>query len=121
MKKSLVNIVFVACWVVMAACLAFEGMILAFEGFPYYEHLESLTRFLGFVWILTGLSCFFYRRWPVLSVVGGATILLVNSVDLWQRDPETHYLEWFLYMHSVVARQLNRGLRRHIFQRFSAI
>src|ERR1035438_4539295 len=54
-----------------------------FEGFPYYEHLELLTRILGFVWILTGLSCYFYLRWPVLPVVGGATILLVNSIDLW--------------------------------------
>ena len=101
-KKSSVNhIILVVCWVLMAACLIFEGMILAFEGFPYYEHLPPLTRFLGFVWILTGLSCILYRRWPIFSVVGGGTILLVNSISMWQRDPETHFLEWFLYTHSI--------------------
>jgi hypothetical protein len=93
--------VFAVCWVLMAACLAFEGLILAFEGFPYYEHLSTLIRILGFVWILTVISCFFYRRRTVLSIVGGGAIFLINSLDLWHRDPETHYLVWFLYTHSV--------------------
>jgi len=100
--KTLANhIVFVVCWVLMAACLAFEGFILAFEGFPYYEHLLPLTLVVGIAWTLTALSCFFYRRSPILSVVGGGTILLVNSISLWRSEPETHELDWFLYMHSV--------------------
>ncbi len=89
----------VTCLVIMAACLAFEGILLAAEGFPFYEHLSLLTRVLGFAWILTVISCFFYDRRPVLPLLGGVAILLVNSIDLWKSDPETHYLDWFLYMH----------------------
>jgi hypothetical protein len=85
----------------MVVCLAFEGMILAIQGFPFYEHVPRLTFILGLMWPVTVTSCFVFRRWPVFAIAGGVAILVTNSVALWTRDPSTHQFTWFLYMHSV--------------------
>jgi len=90
----------VICLAVMAICLAFEGFVLAFSDFSA-QHISPLTRVLGVIWILTVVSCFAFFRWPILSIVGQGTTFLINGISLWRSDPDSHFLDWFLYVHSV--------------------
>jgi len=83
----------------MLFCLSLEGFFLVAAGFPYYEHMLPGIVVLRIAWVLTVVSCFFYSQRPILVMVWGGMMLLINSLRLRQSEPPPHALDWIL-LHS---------------------
>jgi hypothetical protein len=89
----------------MIFCLSLQGLFLAAAGFPFM--LEGLRRdhmllgilVLGIAWVVTVVSCFFYSKRPILVMLCGGMLLLINSLRLRQSEPTPHALDWIL-LHS---------------------
>jgi hypothetical protein len=98
------------CKLLMIFCLSLEGVFLLTAGFPYFvleigaegwrrDHMLPGILVLGIVWVLTVVSCFFYSKRPILVMLGGGMILLINSFRLRQFEPSPYALDWIL-LHS---------------------
>jgi len=88
------------CMILMAVCLAIEGILLLFAGFPLPGQ-HSFLYVIGAIWALTSLSMFGFRRRPSLTTALGCLLFAVNAYDLWFHTNEEKSLPWFLYQHSV--------------------
>jgi len=90
----------IVCMVLMAICLATQGVILLFSGFPLPGQ-PPLLYVVGAVWALTSLSMFIFRRQPLATTALGCLLFAVNAYDLWFHTNEEKSVPWFLYQHSV--------------------
>lgn len=90
----------IVCMILMAICLATEGVILLFSGFPLPGQ-PPLLYAVGAVWALTSLSMFIFRRQPLATAALGCLLFAVNAYDLWFHTNEEKSLPWFLYQHSL--------------------
>jgi hypothetical protein len=90
----------IVCMILMAICLATEGIILLFSGFPLPGQ-PPLLYAVGAVWALTSLSMFIFRRKPLATTGLGCLLFAVNAYDLWFHSNEEKSVPWFLYQHSV--------------------
>jgi hypothetical protein len=88
------------CMILMAVCLAVEGILLLFSGFPLPGQ-PTLLYVVGGIWALTFFSMFIFRRQPSLTTALGCLLFAVNAYDLWFHSNEEKSLPWFLYQHSV--------------------
>jgi hypothetical protein len=99
-----------SCKLLMIFCLCLEGVFLLAAGFPYYvleidaegwrrDHMLPGILVLGIAWVLTVVSCFSYSKRPILVMLGGGVILLINSLRLRRSEPTPHALDWIL-LHS---------------------
>ena len=90
----------IAVMLVMAVCLALEGVFVAFTGFPF-PGLPLEVYLVGVVWLGTCASAVYYPKRPLLALTSGWIMLIATSV-MFRNDPtESHSAGWYLYRHSV--------------------
>jgi hypothetical protein len=90
----------IACYLVMAICLLFEGALLMFFGFPYWVPIRGHIFLTGCLWVITCVAAVYetIRTRPIFVFIAGCLLFVVSAVT-WPYSSEEKSLDWFLYNH----------------------